>query len=264
MKTIKKLLKREEGFTLVELGVVVPMLIATVLTLIATLFFALGMGIKSKVEVESSTDISIALNTIENDVLYTTSFLTTIDNGVFDPYKPNPTWEYKGSGPTRRNLILRTYATHGHPEDPDRSPVFINQYGCAANLLYYNISATYNVVYFVKNNNLYRRKLMDPSLIVCNTPNQKLSCPSLEDLGTASRSYMCKANDELLVRGVEEFSVDYYDSAGDSAPNASYTHEDGVLTSSAIKVKIKTKRKGYNTDVTASSSLLMSRMDVRR
>ena len=74
---------------------------------------------------------------------------------------------------------------------------------------------------------------------------------------------MCKANDELLVKGVEEFSVDYYDSARDSTPNASYTHEDGVLTSSAIKVKIKTKRKGYNTDVTASSSLLMSRIDVR-
>lgn len=259
----------ESGFTIIEVGIVVPMLIVMLLGLTSTLYFALRANVTQQVQTTSAYDIQQALSIMERDVALTSQFLDTTDTTATDAYPPSTNggkWSYLGSGTTQRTLILRSYATTTNPDSNDRQPAFMNQVGCDADKIYYNDAIDYNTIYFLLNNNLYRRRILKPTATSpCNTPYQQQSCPSLETLKSGSRDSSCQSDDELIVSGVSEFSIDYY--GMDPDPLDAYNGTSGATTvqnATAVEIRITTTRKAMGKDAKVTSSLLMPSLNTTR
>src|SRR5690606_29463721 len=109
-----------------------------------------------------------------------------------------------------RVLITRSFSTSTNALDNARQPVFTNtpEFDCATQM-YYQPQLTFLSVYFVKNETLYRRVLTDTTTALChvNAQQQRQSCPPYI---TSGRHASCQANDEVLLKGVTNFTVAYY------------------------------------------------------
>lgn len=249
--------KDSAGFTLVEL------LIATILSsLIVTVFISALLTMVStaalqKTQLELSGQSQIALDTIERDIKLALDFGTTLPAPFQDPYGPQQTddtwagsWTYKGvdTAPAspQKVLLLRQMATLGHPLSPTRSPVYVQsslanpyeqrpEFNCSVfhptnnptGSLTQNYKLPYYLIYFVRDNTLYRRTVVDTTTSLCNGPQyQKQSCPR-ED---ASRPASCQANDEIIAKDVAGFRVDYYQQ--EELPAVSFLDLDAYASSS--------------------------------
>lgn len=213
------------GFTIIELIVV-----TTVMLLCAFFIFNVlwSMYVTSSADKEQLTmiyDRQNAMALIESDIALTSRYLASIDSGLTDPYPPTSNggvWSYKGDSASGRYLLLRGYSTTGNPLSSDPQPVFIGSgTSCNATNMYFNTVQRYNTIYFVKNSNLYRRRLIDSATATCTTQYQKTSCPSAADLGT-SQNAACGADDELILKNVNLFTVDYYTYKTDTSPQDVY------------------------------------------
>lgn len=225
-----------KGYTLVELmlavilsGVVVTVFIGALLNMVAT-------ATLQKTQLELNQKNQIALDIIERDVRLALAFATTVPTttpATFkDNYGPNNTnedwtgsWSYKGDSANRRVLILKETATTTHPLRAVRAPIYVdarvtnvyeinatfncsvyNQSTNPTGALTYNPKLPYYLVYFVRDNTLYRRTLTDTSTTLCNGPQyQKQSCPAID----TSRPVTCLANDERIANDVASFTIDY-------------------------------------------------------
>lgn len=260
----------QTGFTIVEVGIIVPLLLVFLVALFSTLYNLLQVSAVQRAETDSAYDIQAGLSAIEKDVMLSSQFLPVADAGIFDAYPPASNggkWSYRGESNDIRALILRSYATTTNPESNERRPVFIDQNGCESDRIYYNDVLDYNTIYFVKNNDLYRRRIITIPPSSCSTPYQKQSCPSLETLGSGARHSSCQADDELIVNGVSSFVVTYYDKSNSTSAIDVYptgADPDLLQTANAIKVTITTSRKAMGKTTPVSSSILIPRLNISR
>ena len=259
------------GFTLIEVAIVVPILALTVLSLLTALTAIIRTSAMTRSQVNITYDLRSALNTIEDDVLLTSLLLPTIDSTltgvitVSDPYKPTTngnTWSYLGDSSSIRTLILRRYATTTNSYAPTRQAVYLNANGCGATTIYTNEALSINVIYFIKNNNLYRRILTDTSKATCSTQYQKQSCPTIESLG-GSRNAICKADDEMILANVTNFNITYLTDSRYDTAYAAYTVGNSALVSTAGTIKVDiTARAGVGSQaVTSSSSIRITKLN---
>lgn len=259
---------RTAGFTLIEIGVIVPLLISSLLVVFSALFVLLKSSSIESTSLNNVYDTQEALSTIERDATLTSQFLPTTETGIIDVYKPTTnsnTWQYYGDTLTSstRVLILRSYATVDNPQSGTRRPAYINNLGCGASTLYYNSVQSYNTIYFVKNKKLYRRITTNPTQSTCDTAYQKQSCPSTEDLGMA-RDASCKADDELIATDVSNFSVTYYATPTSSSSLDVYSNtSSGTLVSTAatVKISITITRTAYGTSVPYTATTTISKQN---
>lgn len=264
----QKHIDRSAGFTLIEIGIIVPLLITSLLVVFSALFVLLKSSSIESASLNSVYDAQDALSTIERDATLTSQFLPTTETGIADAYKPTTngsSWQYYGDSlaSSTRVLILRSYATVENPQSNTRRPAYINNLGCGASTLYYNSVMSYNTIYFVKNKNLYRRIALNPSTSTCETPYQKQTCPSTEDLGGA-RDASCKADDELIATNVSDFSVTYYATPTSTNSLDVYANTANgtlVATAATVKVSITLSRTAYGTPVTYTASTTISKQN---
>lgn len=262
--------RNQDGFTIIEIGIIVPILIVFLLALFNSLWFLLQDSSVQRTEASSAYDIQAGLSFIEKDVMLSSQFLPTTDTGLTDAYPPTSNgnvWSYRGESSSIRALVLKTYATTTNTESNDRQPVFLNQVGCTTATIYYNDVVDYNTIYFVKSNNLYRRKIINTSSTTCDVPYQKQSCPSLETLGTGTRDPSCKVDDELIAQSVSGFVVYYYDKSNSATPIDTYASgADPALlqTANAVKITITLNRKAMGKATTVSSTILIPRLNISR
>lgn len=230
------LTSRSAGFTLVELVIVVPIAMLTLMSVVAVMINLVSENISVRGELSAMHDVQQALGTIEADASLTAKFLTTKDTQFSDPYGPDSSggsWSFNGSSADVNALLLRTYATTKNPLDPSRTAVYLNQIGCTSDVLLSNPALTTNTLYFVRNGSLYRRILTDTSATTCATQYQKQSCPP----DRATNNAICKANDSLLVTGVTKFKIEYYSDTQASTPITTSSGSASVLDP-AIAVKV--------------------------
>lgn len=259
----------QKGFTIVELAIVVPILIVTVIVLFESLFSLVRSSALNRTAIDITYETQNALSAIENDTILTNTFLPTTDSAVTDPYKPTThsgQWSYLGNeaGDPNRVLILRVYNTTGNPLSVDRKPAFLTDEGCDPSTIYFNEVLQYNLIYFVQNGTLYRRHALDTTKSTCETPYQKQSCPSLATLGLPSRHTACAADDEVVARNVREFSVQYYPSKNSTTPIAVYepsADPDAVTAAAAVDVSLTLARPTYGQDVSNSSSIRIAKVN---
>lgn len=234
--------RSEDGFTLVELLVILPILVTVVAVLLSVLVMVLSQINTARSSTGLIYETQNALDVIERDMSVSTLFLTSSDTGYQDTYGPDnagAAWSYKGDSATSRTLITRNFATTESPYNGNRAPVFLNQLGCDTDHLYFNDPYYVNIIYFVRNNTLYRRTLTDPSRVLCATPYQTRSCPS-----DAAWVSACVVRDTALITGIQSFQVAYYLNPLDTAAADVYssTNPDILDGMETIEVKLSASR----------------------
>lgn len=287
----------QHGFTLVELLISITLSAVVVTVFVSTLMSMVKTAAVQKVQLELSEKNQIALNTIERDIRIAHAFDTTPMYATFtDSYGPSNsddtwsgTWSYKGSNPSdpdHRALILRHYATTTSPFSTTKSPVYIqgfvsNPYAepdanlnCTAynvssapnGALVYNAMLPYYLIYFVRDNNLYRRTLTDTTTALCgSTPQyQKQSCPKADATPHAN----CRAYDELIASDVASFSVAYNDVSFDSGTTTitdidAYSQSDSTIFEeiSNVVVTLKLQKTVNGSDRSSTLSVRVSRVN---
>ncbi len=268
---------KSAGFTLIEIGIIVPILIVTVLIIFDALFAMIRASEVESGKIDLTFDKQTAINNVESDVILASLFLPSVDSGMTtDPYKPTTNgnaWSYLGDSSTSRVLIARLYSTTLNPLDANRQPAFIgNPAGseCNATNIYYNNVQQYNAIYFVRDSNLYRRRLIDKTTLLCDPGQyQKFSCPSQDYLtskGLGTRNGTCQADDELLAANVSSFTVQYYSSKTSTTPLDVYAvsaDPDLVTTAADAEITLTLSKKVSGETITTTSKLRMSKLNAK-
>lgn len=261
------------GFTLVEVLVVAPIVILLIGAFISAIVSMTGAVIASRGSGMLSVNIQDALNHIDLDVKSSASYLAT--NSISPLTTPqgynDDTTDFKNvtsDSSIGSMLILSSYSTSSNPLNSSQNIVYESSqpYACSSPLINTNPPVIYNIVYFVKNNNLWRRVILPSnySSISCvagviGTPWQRPSCaPGRNDA-------LCKSQDELLVAGVQpaDFTINYYTSADSSNPLSDASNPiktdlerlASLQTASSVKVSIRATATIAGRDVTQSGTI---------
>lgn len=257
---------KQAGFTIVEMAVVVPILILIALAIFEALFMIVQTSNTEHVAIDLAYEKNIAMNEIESDVRLAPLFVATLDTNTAgqDPNEaasspsPSKKWSYEGGGAGNRVLILREYSTSSNPLVSGREPVFMgNGAACFDPSVATNAIQTYNTIFFVQNQALYRRRVTDsaPSDHTCLPQYQQTSCPS----GTSG----CPA-DEVIATSVQSFDVHYYQTGDPLATELDvYSGPTPSLVSTArsAEIDLTLSRQGGSGNVPSTISLRMATLN---
>ena len=268
----------QQGFTVVELLVVAPIVILAIGAFLTLVITMTGDVIASRASTILVYNVQDALNRIESDTKLSTTFLAenniALETGQgYD----NITENFKSANdpgaatPKGDILILNMLATTDNPIDTSSGLVYRADQpnDCGSSNLSTNTPLTYNVIYFVKDDSLWRRVVMpanyDQSSVACSTPWQQPSC---EPGYSAS---FCVTEDVQLVDGMtsENFIVDYY--ANEASSLAITTASDftddaaraaALQASATVNVVINANQTAAGQDINEAGSIRASRLDV--
>lgn len=239
---------RQKGFTLVELLVIAPVVMVTIVIAISFLFSLYGQLIQQAAKLNLQSDAQTILFGLQDDLSFATEFSTTKDSSLTDPYAPSGGWTYNS---TPKTLIVLSPATTANHRNPNRQTVYINQLGCTPGVsletMQENPLAYNNIIYFVNGTNLYKRVLSPPAATnTCGTSFLKQTCPAANATTTCQK-------DILLSNNLSSFTITYYNSN-----NAVVTDP---TTADKVKVDIELSVQAFAEVVKANSSLTMRKFN---
>lgn len=216
--------QNKNGFTIVEILIVMPIVILVIGVFITTAVSMTGDVLASRGANALIYDIHNALAQIELDVKLSSGYLETNNFTLSAPQGSDDTGttaflNISGSGTA---LILNSVATTANPLNTSRNIVYKtgspNPCDAGQTQIDQNDPVQVNIVYFVKNGTLWRRTIMPSGYTTvgygCNaltrsnaTIWQQASCAP-----TASGG-ICATKDMKLVSGITNesgFRIDYY------------------------------------------------------
>lgn len=264
----------EKGFTLIEMLVIAPIVILAIGAFLTVIISMTGEVIASRGSNELAYNIQDALNRIEQDVKMSNTALArnniTLTAGEAQGYNNDATNFTNVGGTSGTSLILSAPVTNGNPLTATSGIVYLTDKpnSCSSTSVRENTPMTMNIVYFVKDNTLWRRVIMPSNYatpgIGCSSPWQLPSCaPGY----TAS---FCKTEDTKLVSGTSvSLFIQYFSDASGTVPNttatntgASVTARNSALFSSAtVSVSIGVTQSIAGRDIERSATLRASRLD---
>ena len=231
-------------------------------------------------------DVQDAINRIEQDVKQSTSFLAvnsvvidatnqaqSADNGTNTTNFANT-----GNGATSGNvLILNSVATNGNPVNTGSRNVYLSDQpnNCTDATLYVkNRPMTYNIVYFTKNNSLWRRTIL-PSNYNSGTSTGPVRCGDpvwqIPSCAQGYSSSFCKTLDEQLIANISSinFDLSYFVSAGSSSPittavdaySSDATRATALKAATSVGVSISVSKTIAGRDISREATLRASRLD---
>lgn len=235
---------QSEGFTLVEVLIMAPIMVVTIVMMTSFLFNQYGQLIEQGSKINLDNEAQVITFSMEDDVFFASAFVQSLNDGLVDAHQPSGGWNYNTNPQT---LIISTpTATKSH-RDPAREPVYIDTVGCDPSVLEENSPLHNNIIYFASGTNLYKRIVSAPSgMATCGTSFQKQSCPS------AQSSTSCPP-DRLLTDKLQSFVVTYID-------NNNVTTTDPEQAS-RIKVVLSLKDKAFGEDITSSSTITFKKLN---
>lgn len=213
---------KKRGFTIVEILIVAPIVILVIGVFISVIVSMTGDVLASRGATALAYNIQDALNRIEQDVTTSGAYLATNNITLTSPqgYNDDTTNFHNADATNGTMLILNTYATTENPLSSTRNIVYVagQPNPCSSLLINANVPVMMNVIYFVKDNTLWRRVVAPSNYLTvgCNVPWQQPSCAP--DISGA----FCKTQDVRLVDGIQTggFSVNYYPSPSATIPSA--------------------------------------------
>lgn len=242
-----------KGFTFIEMLIIVPIAILTIGIFVAAIVNMTGEVLAVRGTNALTYDIQTALNKIEQDVSLSGAYLATnsidlatapyqgYDNG--STYNASTTNFHNADATNGAMLILNSYTTASNPLDTTRNIVYTSAQpnACNSGLVNQNPPVMINIIYFIKNNTLWRRIIV-PSYyetVGCigtsvGIPWQQSSCA----IGVSGT--LCKTQDVRLVDNVKasDFSISYY--AGSDSTAANTTTSDSAQTDGARSAALQT------------------------
>lgn len=243
------------GFTLVEMLIVAPIVILMIGIFISSIVAMTGDVLSTRSATTLSYNVQDALDRIEQDVKASGGYLSKnnvvikspqgFDNGSADFLNVNSDTSIGDM------LILNSYATTSNPAGSSQNTMYMSgqPYACDSTQLSLNTPVTYNIVYFVKNNSLWRRVLMPSNYetVGCNGTSVGLPWQQPSCLPTITGT-MCVAEDVKLVDGVdaEDFQVSYLTDSGSTTENtiasdpaqSDTTRQAALKTTAAVSITI--------------------------
>jgi hypothetical protein len=229
--------ERSNGFTLIEVLLISPILILFIGAFIGLIVTLTGDSLKMRQKNSLSYDIQAALADIESNVTASKTFVSTTGavpspQGSADVANDTTAFSNINTGATD-TLILSLVATDRNPTDSTRSPIYASA-TCASSNPTYN----YYVIYFVKSQKLFKRTIL-PAGTRCATPWQRGSC--LDSLVSTNTS-VCQRKDDELIADVTNLTmnVDYY-LTGTATSTTSYTN---APTAVSLNIAIGGQRMG--------------------
>ncbi len=231
--SISKLIhkKTQKGFTIVELLIIAPIVILVIGAFISVIVNMTGEVLMARGANAMAYNIQDALNRIEADVKLSTTFLSTNNVTLTSPqgFNDDTTAFHNVSTTNSDQLILNTLATTGNPLSVTSGVVYLQNSpnACSSTQVSQNNPLTLNVIYFVKNNTLWRRVVMPSNYKTagCSVPWQQPGCnPAI--ITTPTPQTMCQAQDEDLIDNINpsNFDVQYFNSANATAADTASTN----------------------------------------
>ncbi|MDB5168929.1 MAG: hypothetical protein JWO41_285 [Candidatus Saccharibacteria bacterium] len=198
--------RNELGFTIVELMVICPILMAVIAFMMSYLFRQFGELTKNSTQVNLQVTAQAAIFNLQDDVFFANAFVSDLNTGLTDSYAPSGGW-VASSNPLK--FIISTPAETGSHRSASRSAVYINTLGCSPQSTKELNDPLYeNIIIFTSGTNLYKRIVTAPStMATCGTSFRKQTCPA------ANASPSCPA-DILLTDRLSSMTVTYKNSSG--------------------------------------------------
>ncbi len=234
---------RQEGFTLIEVLIISPVVMLTIILVMSFLFNLFGQLTQQGSQIDLNVEAQNIAFSMQDDIFYANAFGSGLNSGLVDSYQPSGGWKHNTTPVT---LIISTPALTENRRSDTRQPVYINTEGCTTNLDQ-NAPLYNNVIYFASGTNLYKRIVTAPStMATCGTSFFPQSCP------TGHTTPTCQ-EDRLVTTKLNNFVLTYYDNT-----NAVTTTPE---LATKVKVELTLKDKAYAEDITATSSLTLKRLN---
>ncbi len=246
MKRLKNLLRREEGFTMLEVLIALP--IATMLSLIlaTTMFDQYGQLLQGAARARLRMEGEILLLSLEDELLFSTDFANVESSDLTDGYEPVGGWTYNTT--PNDTLIVYETALTADRRDPDREFVYKKSGACSSS---YNIAIN-NLIYFTQpiSGSNYRkllRRTLVPQYQTCGVNYKKQTCPA------ATVTTPCTGPDAELSNKVVDFQVEYFDenNVALSAP----------ASAELVKLKLVLGEKIYGKDIVVPTTITMKKVN---
>ncbi len=272
--------KYEPGFTFVEIAIVAPIVILAIGAFITAVVSMTGEVLISRTSTQMVYNVQDALNRIDQDVKQSSTFLAETNIPLTSPQGYNDdTTVFDNVDSTKGTmLILNSLATTGNPLATTSSIAYLsNSPNACGTLQGQNTPLTFNIVYFVKNNTLWRRTIAPASYATaaCNATGTGTAAPWQRPSCTAIGGF-CKTQDERLVDGVSTsgFTVQYYNGSGTSNENTAAsanpscnttlcvaTRNSALASASTVNVTIDDHQTVASKDVEQVASVRSTRLD---
>lgn len=267
---------QQTGFTFVEVAVVAPIIILLIGAFITIIVNMTSEVIRSRGSSQLAYNVQDAINRIDQDVKLSVGFLAENNFDLESPQGINDgTEKFVNVGDDGNVLIINALATTGNPLDSTSGVAFLeNRPNACGNQQGQNTPLTFNIVYFVKDNALWRRVVMpsDYDSTACNASGTDTAAPwQRPSCSVGYSNAFCKTEDEKLVEGVssEDFVITYYNAANSSTANttasntaASVDDRNIALRSVGnVGISINASRVAAGQEISQSSSLRSTRLD---
>lgn len=252
--------RRDEGFTLIEMLIVAPIVIIMISGFVALMVTMVGDVLSTRDQSSMTFETQDSLDRIEQDTRLTTQFLTT--SGVFQsPQGSNNNFTGTTAFTSSNSLIMGGLTTTKNPVDSTRQLVYYaNQPNDCGVQQTYNRIFQGKIMYFVKDGGLWRREVLPDfntnstvdANTVCNAPWQQNTCSPGYGGGTR-----CQTNDTKIMDNVSSFSVKYYttpNSTADIGPTQ-------ALSASTIEVTINGSKTTAGKPITTSGSIRATKLN---
>jgi type II secretory pathway pseudopilin PulG len=265
----------QQGFTLIEMLVIAPIVILTIGAFLTVIINMTGDVLASRASNSLSYNVQDALNRIEQDVKTSNGFLATNNvMGTNQGYNDDATAFTNIAGASGTSLILNAVATTTNPVSANSSYVYLKNKPNDCSAPQNNVPFTYNIVYYIKNNTLYRRTIMptnynDTTNTVCATPWQQPSCsPTFMD--AQSGSVFCKTKDVQMVDGVTpaNFNIQYFNGEATTSVNGPASNapiaadrDTALQSATTVAVSIDAQQTAAGRAIERAAILRVSRLD---
>lgn len=273
--------RRKEGFTVIELLVIAPIVILTIGAFVTVIVAMTGEVLAARSANTTLYNVQDALNRIEQDIKLSSSFLATSGSTSNNNFALTTGQGFDDATSIFQNasvsngtmLILNSIATTANPIATSSAYVYaidpLNACG-TANVIQ-NKPQSMNIVYFVKSGTLWRRTIMqsnynNTSTGWCNSPWQIPSCTP------GYTATFCKTQDIQLVTGLGTtgFTVQYFNGASASIENATANNSGtsdanraaALLSATTASVAITSTQTVAGRTVSQSANMRASRLDI--
>lgn len=263
------------GFTIVEVLVIAPIVLLMIGTFIGTIIYLTGEVLAARANNTLMYEVQDALEVIERDVRLSGAFLgqnNRMASGSQMVVSPqganNATQAFTSINGSTDTLILNVLATTANPQDPTRQPVYLSNmpHACGSTQVQQNQIMTMNVVYFVRDNALWRRVLAPSNYTTRGCPGQVAwQVPSCAPNYTAT---FCRTQDMRLVNGItpEDFKVNYYSTAQSTAENTNAKHatlatrQEALNNTTTVQITIRGSMTVAGRDISRQGTIRATRI----
>lgn len=261
MKKFNKL--SQNGFTLIELVIIVPIILVSVTYTMKFMIDLYGSSLAKTQKLNLQTDAQTTASTIQNDAFYATSLQSSIPSGsptpFTDPSPPSSPWKVNLDVPASSG-VYTALSSGANLSTPKVVLIATEQQTSSKGSGRQLITTSANsdctgtltplrnlIVYYVKqpsgtsNKQLYRRIIPETnsSGIVCPTSTISARTATCTYLGSGSCTN--KPGDALLAENIDAITVTFY-GPGDATPNTDSLNGynfSGVVTKAKVKLTMK-------------------------